>query len=171
MFTEDERRRLTVVNHPRSIKVLPLEMWMTMPGKWAMNLFDEKELCQHSLTVIPPILNRDGFYKHYDLCWIEVDGKAYKYDTGMGLFDFDLANEDNSRVLRSEVMEAIQVLKRNKVFNKQLFKKWSKTKNHIKARNNRNRIRKKMIVHIREKHENLKKKRIDENRRNANITP
>ena len=82
-----------------NLKVLQLENWM-------------KYFRDEDLQEIPALLDREGYYKLGDLCWFEVEGKAYLQDVAD--FDHDLSIF-NIRLLRDCEYTAVNLLIKNKI--------------------------------------------------------
>lgn len=99
----------------RKLKVLPLAYWM----EWS----SEKQILECHTKKIKPILNRYGWYKYYKACWFECKLGAFKFIDERHDFEYNLFyNKGNNRVLRQEVMDAIDVLIKNKLFSRKLLK-------------------------------------------------
>lgn len=83
------------------VKVLQLEYWM-----------DSDRLCKDDLDRLEPVVpvfNRDGYYYNrvLDVCWFEVDGKAYTTDVEMFIYTVQLL--DAARLNHKQV-EALRMI-------------------------------------------------------------
>ena len=92
------------------IKVLPLEGWMKEGG-----LVWHSDVLKHVEKQTEPIINRDGYYLYYGICWFENKGKAYVPKSGKAGFMFHLRSEDII-TLREEELQAISILAKNRTF-------------------------------------------------------
>lgn len=82
-----------------NLKVLKLKPWM-------------KNRRGEPVIEIPPIYNRDGYYRYGTSVWFEYEGKAYILPvTHLEVFDYDL-NLQNP--LRDCEVEAIETLLKNR---------------------------------------------------------
>ena len=83
-----------------SIKVLALEGWMTW--EWCKEDLDK-------LEPIVPVFNRNGYYynRKLDVCWFEVDGKAYIVEKDMFLYDLEGLNISNLNHKQVAALQAI----------------------------------------------------------------
>lgn len=66
-----------------NIKVLELPRWAKASSPMALK---HRQMSLDNLEEITPRFNRDGVYKHNGKPWIEVEGRAYYYDS----FDYDM---------------------------------------------------------------------------------
>ena len=90
------------------LKVLPLDYWMT---------FKDDVLDDTCLVPIMPILKRNGYYLTKEMCWFEVDGKAYKYNKEYFEYELKLLNH---RVLRDIEYKTIKFLITSKLADRKL---------------------------------------------------
>ena len=92
------------------VKVLQLEYWMDSD-----NLFKDD---LDRLEPVVPVFKRDGYYYNrvLDVCWFEVDGKAYITDVEMFIYTVQLldATRLNHRQVEALRMVCTQRLATNK---------------------------------------------------------
>jgi len=93
------------------LKILSLQHWMYNPT-------DLDETC---LTAIMPILKRNGYYLTKEMCWFEIDNRAYKYNKEYFEYNLSLLNH---RRLRETEFKAIKYLISNKLASKELKEKY-----------------------------------------------
>ena len=80
------------------IKTLKVELWMKLDldPEWR----GYGQLLGVKYPEIVPVFNRDGIYLVSDDCWIELNGRAFKYDNET--FKFDLALLDAAEYNESD---------------------------------------------------------------------
>lgn len=71
-----------------TLKVLPTEFWMEidLDPDWRGA---SQTLGNYEYTEITPVFNREGIYLDGDKCWVEIQGRAFKYS--IEAFKFRLA--------------------------------------------------------------------------------
>jgi hypothetical protein len=90
-----------------NLKVLSLHMWMTRS-----DLRDEC-VATDNYEEIKPIYNRDGYYRHGDYVWFEVDGKAWRQkDIRDHVYDLEIKD---AMELRPEVVRALVAITTAKI--------------------------------------------------------
>jgi len=86
------------------IKVLNLTWWM----KQFLKNGGSESNSNPTLVEIEPVYHRDGYYLLNDMCWFEIDEKAFLYDKDSFLYDLSFLLMP---VYREVEYEAMKVMK------------------------------------------------------------
>jgi hypothetical protein len=128
-----EQRMNKIFNVKNRYKILPLDNWMIYGQEE-----DEHEMFIRSVgkeNQIEPIFNRNGFYfdRFKKFYWFEVNGTAWKYSRdAKGTFNYKMNVVNLSeRVYREKVMNAIKLLIKEGIADKNLIAKYKLSKERI----------------------------------------
>ena len=69
------------------LKILPLENWM----------YDIDSISELNLKEISPIFKRNGFYLKRNVCWFEINGKAFIYNRDDFIHSLNIFNHKHLR--------------------------------------------------------------------------